>query len=102
MLDEISLPKKDIAQSFVLSNLTSLKAKFERYLELKECNRKISILINIGEELLNRHEFVDYFKYFYNFLNKYFDVDWYVLDSGDFEYSILSKKICQEKLIIGR
>lgn len=105
MLDESSLPKKEISEQFFMKNLVQLKAEFEKYLDFKDDEQKISILINIGDELTKRREFVDYFLRFYKFLNDNFEVEWYILDSGDSGYSILSnnglpRKITSRKIKI--
>lgn len=98
MLDEFSIPKKEISEPFFMKNLIQLKAEFEKYLDFKDDEQKISILINIGDELTKRREFVDYFQRFYEFLNDNFEVEWYILDSGDSSYSILSKKRLPRKI----
>ncbi|WP_248620986.1 hypothetical protein [Enterococcus cecorum] len=98
MLDEFSIPKKEISEPFFMKNLVQLKAEFEKYLDFKDDEQKISILINIGDELTKRREFVDYFQQFYEFLNDNFEVEWHILDSGDSGYSILSKKGLPRKI----
>ncbi|MBM6936808.1 hypothetical protein [Enterococcus cecorum] len=98
MLDEFSLPKKEISEPFFMENLVQLKAEFEKYLDFKDNEQKISILINVSDELTKRREFVDYFRRFYEFLNDNFEVEWYILDSGDSGYSILSKKGLPRKI----
>lgn len=98
MLDESSIPKKEISEPFFMKNLVQLKYEFEKYLDFKDDEQKISILINIGDELTKRREFVDYFQRFYEFLNDNFEVEWYILDSGDSGYSILSKKGLPRKI----
>lgn len=105
MLDESSIPKKEISEPFFMQNLVQLKAEFEKYLDFKDDEQKISILINIGDELTKRREFVDYFLRFYKFLNDNFEVEWYILDPGDSGYSILSnnglpRKITSRKIKI--
>lgn len=98
MLDEFSLPKKEISDPFFMKNLVQLKAEFEKNLDFKDNEQKISILINVGGELTKRREFVDYFQRFYEFLNDNFEVEWYILDSGNSGYSILSKKGLPRKI----
>lgn len=105
MIDESSLPKKEISEPFFMKNLVQLKAEFEKYLDFKDDEQKISILINVGDELAKRREFVEYFQQFYEFLNDNFEVEWYILDSGDSGYSILSnnglpRKITSRKIKI--
>ena len=98
MLDEFSLPKKEISEPFFMENLVQLKAEFEKYLDFKDNEQKISILINVSDELTKRREFADYFQRFYEFLNDNFEVEWCILDSGDSGYSILSKKGLPRKI----
>lgn len=98
MLDESSIPKKEISEPFFMENLVQLKSEFEKYLNFKDNEQKISILINVSDELTKRREFVDYFRRFYEFLNDNFEVEWYILDSGDSGYSILSKKGLPRKI----
>lgn len=98
MLDESSIPKKEILEPFFMKNLVQLKAEFEKYLDFKDNEQKISILLNVGDELTQRREFVEYFQQFYEFLNDNFEVEWYMLDSGDSGYSILSKKGLPRKI----